>query len=58
MSIVLSNRLKTSLNEIIDPDQVGYIQNRYFGENVRLISDILDFCKNSKISCIIYLLTL
>ena len=51
----LSNRLKITLTEIINPDQVGYMKDRYFGENVRLIADILEYCKYSKTSCIILL---
>ena len=42
---MLSNRLKVALGEIIDPDQVGYMANRYCGENVKLKSDVIDYCQ-------------
>ena len=52
---VLSNRLKTGLMDIINPDQIGYMQNRYCGENVNLIADVIDYCKCKNVSCIILL---
>ena len=52
---VLSNRLKTGLMDIINPDQIGYMQNRYCGENVNLIADVIDYCKCKNASCIILL---
>ena len=33
----------------------GYMKDIYFGENVRLIADMLEYCKYSKTSCIILL---
>ena len=41
----LSNRLKLTLPENINPDQIGYMKNRYCGENTRLISDIIEYCQ-------------
>ena len=41
---VLATRLKTCLGEIIDPDQIGYMEKRFCGENTRLIADIIDYC--------------
>ena len=41
---VLATRIKKALPEIIDSDQIGYMQGRFCGENIRLISDIIDFC--------------
>ena len=38
---VIAKRLEKVLPKIINPDQTGYIKNRYIGENVRLISDIM-----------------
>ena len=52
---VLSNRLKTGLMEIINPDQIGYMQNRYCGENVNLIADVFDYCRCKNVSFIILL---
>ena len=51
----LGNRLKTALPEIISPDQVGYMQNRFCGENIRLIADVIDYCKYYQQSCCIFL---
>ena len=42
---VIANRLAKVLPDIISPNQTGYVKNRYIGENVRLISDVIDFTK-------------
>lgn len=39
----LASRLKKVLPSIIDPDQTGFIEGRYIGENIRTISDLIDF---------------
>ena len=52
---VLANRLKVALPEIINPDQIGYMQNRFCGENIRLISDVIEFCTSQKNPCLILL---
>ena len=52
---ILSNRLKVALKDIINPDQAGYMENRFCGENTRLIADVIDFCQNKKASCVILL---
>ena len=49
---MLSNRLKVALGEIIDPNQVGYITNRYYGVNVKLISDVIDYCQFYDDTCL------
>ena len=46
---VIANRLAKVLPDIISPNQTGYVKNRYIGENVRLISDVIDYtCINAK----------
>ena len=55
---VLSNRLKPVLSEIISPDQVGYMKDRLCGENTRLISDIIEYCKINHLPALSYWLTL
>ena len=55
MAKVLSNRLKVAFGEIIDPNRVGYRENRYCGENVKLISDVIDYCKFYDYPCLILL---
>ena len=34
---------------IINPDQTGYIKGRYIGENITLISDLIDYTKQKNI---------
>ena len=36
------------LLNLIHPDQTGLVKTRYIGENLRLISDVLDFTKEQK----------
>ena len=38
---------KSSSKKIINPDQTSYIKNRYIGENVRLISDIMMYTEEN-----------
>jgi len=42
---VIANRLAKVLPDTISPNQTGYVKNRYIGENVRLISDVIDYTK-------------
>ena len=42
---VTANRLARVLPDIISPNQTGYLKNRYIGENVRLISNVIDYTK-------------
>ena len=51
----LSNRLKGVLHEIISPDQVGYMADRYFGENVRLIADVIDYFSYYDHPCLVFM---
>ena len=46
---VIAKRLENVLPKIINPDQTGYIKNRYTGENVRLISDIMKYTEENNI---------
>ena len=45
LSKVFADRLKTVLPSLISNDQTAYVANRFLGESVRLISDILDITK-------------
>ena len=40
---IFANRMKVALKEIINPDQIGYMKNRFCGENTRLIADIIEY---------------
>ena len=39
----IANRLKTILPKIINEDQTGFIKNRFIGDNIRLIYDIMAY---------------
>ena len=51
----LSNHLKGVLHEIISPDQVGYMADGYFGENVQLIADVIDYCNYHDHPCLVFM---
>ena len=44
------------LPKIINNDQTGYIKGRYIGENIRTITDIIEYCKLKKMSSILLLI--
>ena len=52
---LLAKRLRVTLTEIINPDQIGYMKDRFIGENTRLIADVIDYCKHTLQPCIILL---
>ena len=43
----LSNRIKKVIPDLINHDQTGYIKGRYIGENIRTVSDIITYLKNT-----------
>ena len=40
---LLALRLQKVIPSIINSDQVGYIKNRFIGENIRILSDIIQY---------------
>ena len=44
-SAILANRLKTTLETIVSPDQTGFIENRFIGDNTRLLYDTMNHCE-------------
>ena len=49
MSKVVANRIKKVLPYIIHYNQTGYVQDRYIGETVRSIFDIMEFTVNENV---------
>lgn len=45
----IAKRLEPILPKLVHSDQTGFIKGRYIGENIRLISDIMDYTKSQKI---------
>ena len=43
---VLANRLQQVISRIISPDQAGYLNGRYIGDNIRAMLDILEITKS------------
>ena len=52
----LANRLQLVLPNLIDNDQAGYIKNRYIGENVRIIEDVMTYTNLKNLTGYIVLL--
>ena len=49
MTKVLATRIKDVLPSIIHHNETGYIKDRYIGETIRSIFDIMDFTLNKNI---------
>ena len=49
LSKILVNRMKKSLSKLIHLDQYAFVSERYIGEAVRLISDVLEYTTEKKI---------
>ena len=47
-SKAIAKRIEPVLPSLIHSDQTGFIKERYIGENVRLVSDILEQTKKDK----------
>ena len=49
LAFVLSRRMQTAISCIVNTDQTAYIKGRYMGQNIRLLSDIVDvYSSNNK----------
>jgi exonuclease III len=49
----MATRLKKVLPTVIHPDQVAYLKERYIGQNIRTIIDIMEYTKEKKLEGII-----
>ena len=52
---VLATKLKTIIHLIIDSNQTGFIKNRFIGENIRFIIDLIDHCNDRNITGLLLL---
>ena len=50
---MLGTRLREVLPELIHPNQVAYLQDRYIGQNIRIIDDVLHFANNTDVNGIV-----
>ncbi len=53
ISKVIANRLKKHLPKLVNADQCGFVQNRYIGQNVDLLIQILEYCNTNHVPGII-----
>ena len=49
-SKALARRIETVLPKLVHPDQSGFMKEQYIGENLRLISDVLEYTKNEDLT--------
>ena len=48
-SSIIAKRIKNTLEFIINPDQTGFISDRFIGENTRLLLDTLQYCEANSV---------
>ena len=53
---VLANRLKPLLPYLINENQTAYVKGRFIGQNVRLITDVIDYTDEMQIPGIVLFL--
>ena len=53
LSKILAKRLEQFLPNLIHSDQTGFVRGRYIGQNIRLLSDIMEFSNNKQLSGIL-----
>ena len=53
---VISNRIKTTLDLLINKDQTGFISGRQISQNIRIAADIVEHAKCKKIYSVLILL--
>ena len=51
---VIAQRIRILLPKIIASEQTGFIKNRYIGENIRTIIDLIDYTEENEIPGIIF----
>ena len=47
IAFVLSERIQYIIHNLISHDQTAYIKDRFIGNNVRLLSDVIEYCNLS-----------
>ena len=52
---VLATRIQLVLSKIISPNQTGFLKNRFIGENVRFVLDLIDYYSNSNKTGLMFL---
>ncbi len=56
LAFVLSKRLQKVMTKLISMEQVSYINNRYIGQNVRLLLDTIEYVNaNNKTGALLFL---
>ena len=50
----IANRIKQILPTIIDDTQTGFMKDRYIGENVRILEELLDYVENEDKPCLLF----
>ena len=55
-SASIANRMKAVLPDLISLDQTGFLSNRYIGDNIRLIYDVIDHLNSSDLPGILLIL--
>ena len=50
---VIAMRINSVIRKLVSNAQTGYIKGRYIGENLRLVSDVIEYCQTDSINGVI-----
>ena len=53
-SSALALRVRNVIHELEHSDQTAYVKDRYIGESIRIVDDILEYMESNEVSSILF----
>ena len=52
-SKVIANRIKKHLPKLVKPDQCGFVEDRYIGQNIDMLTQIIEYTESNQIPAVV-----